>query len=362
MKMNMRRNHFIQVWQAAPTLKAAAAALGMKVRSVTRQANRLRAEGVSLKGLTDHRFNRHASKREKRPLTSEEQMFMAQNYEFARRMSWRACRSVELPKQLVEDIAEGAAVDALLLTARRSTEPGFVPETAQGLVVVAVRCQVWRHMRRLLGPVRAAPVIVEIAPSPSPCPLQEAISREEQPRQAQENESAAELIGSWPDTSRSRESATKKELVCLRKKARELGLSTAGTTAELRERLAAHYRTKLVLPDLPDEHHRQRGTEHERPVEQEGQVAPDKPSSRISQYLVPSPPPKSQEQIEAERFVYTWYESTTATEVAHRLGRKVRSVTSFAGYLRSVGVPLKKLRTHCGPLVRSALALTPSAN
>lgn len=142
-------------------------------------------------------------------------------------------------------------------------------------------------------------------------------------------------------------------------KARELGFCTTGTVDELRERLAAHYRAKLVLPDLVGEQE----PEHEQPVEQEGEAAPPhKAPSRIRQYLTPPPPPKSPEQIEAERSVIAWCQSSTAAEAAQRLGRSVRSVASFAGYLHAAGVPLMKLPTHCGPLVRNVLGMVPSVN
>lgn len=361
--MNEKQKHFLKVWQSSPSLKVAAETLGMRIRSVAQQANRLRIMGFELRTLTDQRFNRHTSKREKRALTSEEQMFMAQNYEFARRMAERTCSSMTLPPQWAGEMVEDAATEALLLIARRSTEPGFVTETAKGLIITAVRCQIFALLKRLLGPVRASPIIVEIAPSHSPSPLQEVITREEHPRQAYENEAAGELIGALPDTRHRKESVAKKECLSLRMKARELGLCRTGTTDELRERLAAHYRDQLVLPGLSDEHRRERVAEHKRPVEQENKVAPSaKSPSRIGQYLAPPRPSKSQEQIEAERFLYAWYGSSTATEVAQRLGRKVRSVTSFAGYLRAQGVPLKKMPTHCGSLVRRTLTIRPSAN
>ncbi|QEG27692.1 hypothetical protein GobsT_24510 [Gemmata obscuriglobus] len=156
----------------------------------------------------------------------------------------------------------------------------------------------------------------------------------------------------------------KKEYLSLRMKARELGLCTAGAADELRERLAAHYRVRLILPDLPDEPHCERGAEHEPLVEQErGALRSFEVPARIHQRLAPTPQPKSLAQRDAERFITIWYESSTAAEAARKLNnRSVRSIASFAEHLRQLGVPLKKMPARPGPLVRGALALTPSAN
>ena len=359
----LTREEFVAVWTQAVSLEEAAVALGVKVRSVTRRANRMRAAGTPLKTLTDQKFNRHACPREVRPLTDDERAFMAFHYDFAQRVAYKTCRSMDLPPQWATDMVEDAATEALLLIARRSTEPGFVPETTKGLVVTAVRRQVWQMRKKFFGPVRAGGDIVKAASGRSPTPMQTAIDCEDGVRVAGENEVAGRLIGSMPDTSRRKESSARREYLSLRTKASELGLSTAGTSDELRERLAAYYRTKLAPADFVE--YEQPAVEISPPdeqVEQESTAAPVVPES-IRQRLAPTPPAKSRRQRAAERFVVAWQTSGCAQEAARRLGRSVPSAAAYARRLRSLGVEnLKELPTSPGPLVRAVRALVPSLN
>jgi hypothetical protein len=352
--MNMDHVRFVVVWTLSPTIEVAASILGLKVRSVTRQANRMRAAGIPLKPLTDARYNPHKRGPRQGPLTNDERAHMAEHYSFARRVAWRACLSIELPPQLREDIAEGAAVEALLLTARRSTEPGFVPATVRGLVASAVKRQVWQQMRALLSRVRAETPAVETAKDRAPTPPQSVAAAEESAHQ----QAARDLIGALPDTSGRKESAATREYLSLRTKARELGIETTGTADDIRERLADYYRAQLAKSDRAE-----RAPEPEQPVEQEsGAARPYEMSDLIRQRRVHPPAPRSRAQLDAERFISVWYQSFTVAGVARKLGRSVRSVSSFVERLRRLGVPLKELPARPGPLVRAARALVASRN
>jgi hypothetical protein len=341
-----RHGIFVIVWQLAPSLEAAAAVLKMKVRTVTRQANRLRAAGVPLKSLTDPRFNPH-KRGQAGPLNEQQKLFMLDNFDFARRVAWRRCRGFNIPFSMLEDIVEDSSVEALIISARRSTEPGFVTETARGLLATVVRRQIIAILRSR-RPVR--PAHAGMADQRSLDPVQVAAAREELARSAQVNEMARSLVGALPDTSRRKESARTKEYLSLRRKARELGLSTDGTTEELRERLAAFYQAKLSEPEQ---------VEQERP----GPAQPTEVPACIQRRLSTMSPAKSDEQLQAERFVVAWMASGSITGVARRLGLSAKSVKAYAAFLKRAGVTnLPELPARPGPVVRGVLALKPSTN
>lgn len=348
--MHMKHVRFVVVWQLAPTLEFAASFLGMRPRSVTRQANRMRAAGVPLKStLTDQRFNPHKETNRDEPLTVEQQGFMAANYDFATRVAWKACRSVDVPPHMVEEFVEDAATEALLLTARRSTEPGFVSETARGLLATVVKRQVWGLLKNRLKPVQACPGFEERTPSRRfPDPVEEAIRREERAMMRHQEEMARAFIGPMPDVSRRKESAETKELLVLRRKARQLGLGTTGTAAELLERLAGCYRDQLSRLSPAGE-----------------RVEPRRPQvpEAIRLRMEAPPPVGNAQQQEAEAFVRAWETSDSVMGAAKRLGKSVRAVTAFARRLRQLGVTnLRELPASPAPMVRAVLALRPSLN
>lgn len=369
-EMNMRHVRFVAAWQLSPSLEVAAAVLGQRARTITRQANRMRAAGVPLKVLTDQRFNRHAATKRTEPLTPVQQEFMATNYDFALGVARRACRSADIPAHLVEEFVEDAAVEALLLTARRATEPGFIPETAKGLLVTVVRRQVGGLRRSRLKPVRIGSGFEEWTPSErSPNPVQEAIRHEEEARTSHQEEVAKTLIGTFPDMSRKRESAETKELLALRHKARQMALRTEGTTTELRERLAAHYRNQLLSATGSDaaEVHPEQDVP---PATMSVQPEVEKPSPvgvpeaiRRRFVIVGHEPEPETPQQQAEHFVRVWQTSTSVSGAARRLGWTTRRASAFARRLRQLGVTtIKVLPDSSAPLVRGIRSLVPSLN
>jgi hypothetical protein len=240
-------------------VEAAAVLLGAKVRSVTRQANRMRAAGVRLKPLTDPRFNRHDKAPANPLLTAAQREFMSENYRFALAVAFRACRSIDLPPHKVDDLVEDAAVTALVQVTRRTVFPDFVAATAKALLATAVRRQLWVVLREHFGPAgrKKLPNYATHGPvdySPDrrfPNPAQEAIRREEEDRAAHQRTRALTILGALPDMSRRRVPAEAREYLSLRGKAKQLGISTVGTVADLRERIAAYIREALTKPLNP---------------------------------------------------------------------------------------------------------------
>lgn len=50
--------------------------------------------------------------------------------------------------------------------------------------------------------------------------------------------------------------------------------------------------------------------------------------------------------VSPEKFVRTWCESEDVSTVASVLGMEKLDCSTYAGYLRTKGVPLKKFQTH----------------
>lgn len=354
--MNEKHVQFVVVWTLAPSLEAAANVLGMKVRSVTRQANRMRAAGVKLKPLTDPRFNPH-NKPKDVPLTVPQRQFMEAYYDFARRVAWKKCRALDVARSKVEDLVEDATTTALVSVSRRSTAKDFVPETVLGLVATAVRRQLCAILRDHFGktgqkklPNHAVAGPVDWVPAPCRTPLEEVISQEEQRQLCDLADKARAILGPMPDMSRQRESPATRELLTLRSKARQLGINAHGPTKELLERIAAHVRGLLVSePSL-------------NPVDVPESPVPDPVPEVLRQRASRVAPPSNPKQREAERFVRVWETSSSAAEVARRLGRALRSVVGYAGYLKSLGVRIRNLPTNLRPVLQGVMRLQPSLN
>ncbi len=328
------RTRFVIIWQLSPSLEVAAALLGMKVRSVTRQANRLRAAGVKLKPLTDPRYGRYSSI-PKGPLTPAQQAFMVEHYEFALNVAAKTVRSMNLPRLLVADLVEDAAVEALILTGRRSTKSGFVPDMARGLLTTVIRRQVYALLRSWRPPGRSEgnPNLGQMASKRFPSPVEEAARREDMELRAHQDKLARSFIGGLKDMTQRRIPEVQREELALRAKAREQGLSTTGDSDELRNRLATHFQEKLDTPS----------------VETSGPRLP----------VVDMTDP-------AVRFVVTWEKASCVQDVADALGTSTNAVRTRASYLRRRGVKLKLMplgrRMVTRTVSRGVLAMQPCTN
>lgn len=338
MSVNMKHVVFVVAWELSPSLEVAAALLGAKVRSVTRQANRMRAQGVQLKQLTDPRFDPHKETSKDDKLTEPQRAFMSEHYQFARRYAWKVCVGLDVARNKVEDLVEDAAVTALIMVARRSTGPDFVTATAKGLLATVVRRQL---LQLLFAPSpKATQGPLEWSPSKRfPNPLEEAIRREEVARRAPQVARAEAIVGPLPHIQKCRNGGPNESLA-LRSKAHQLGLNARGSVEELRERIADHVRTELSqAPEVTET--------------AKAQV----PASIMQRFSQPVPS-KSPQQQEAEKFVTVWETSATAGRVARTLGRTVRSVVGYAAYLRGLGVKLTRLPVS----MRHVINITPSRN
>jgi hypothetical protein len=349
--MNMKHVFFVVTWQLASSVEAAAAVLGMKVRSVTRQANRMRAAGVKLKQLTDSRFNRHDRSKDV-PLNETQRRFMVEHYDFARRVARRKCWVMDIPRGKVEDLVEDAATEGLLRISRRSTKKDFVKETALGLVATAVRRCLFLLLHSQFGRVerkrhlnRATSGPLDYVPDQSSStPPQEAMRKEEDGPLQSAADKAMSLLGPLPDMSRRKESRETMEYLSLKSKAHQLGLSKHGSVEELRERVASHIRAQMEAEPAP---------KAESPNEAPGLVP------EIVQERLPQARPKSRQQQLAEEFVVAWQRSSKVGEVAKKLGRSVAAVWKYAQSLRELGVNLKKMSN---PAIRYARTIQPSIN
>lgn len=292
------------------------------------------------------------------PLSDEQRQFMAEHYHFAYFWARFYARRWGKLGRLAEDVVENAAIDGLLIAARRSTKPGFIATNAKGLLRVIVRRQVRDKLLKHYGrasktarPNGAKLRVHENTPDKSSGPATTVESREFENQFSSQIERVRSILGKFQDIQNADGSPREREI--LRAKARALGVKfpVCASTDELRELLAVHVRRLLSASkpqvEIPDRIRERAEPTPTKAVPKEGSAGRQLP--RLT-------------QAEAMRFVEAWQSSKSVRGAAKILGGNVRAVLNRANFLRKIGVRLKHLPISNGPTVRAVINMTPSLN
>lgn len=398
--MDMDHDRFVTVWTQAPSLEVASAVLGMSPKCVIRQAMMMRAAGVLLKDLGDIQKGRGETARDQTTdspvlplaeatsnetttsyislLKTDAQLRFYAKYAVGRNGGPSLAESVANAQALRSGasgsagIASGVVEDvAFEAVAQLAVAPpnGFNPEHRRvaGYVAQHVRLAVTHRLNREYGsnanrfgghvPTDAVEFVGREPDPSAPVDYIAALAS----TQARETERARQLEQARTVLPGGVIPTDRAGRIAILRAFGEGKTQAVTNAAEHRfyGALAKHVRAALKLDAV---HNLEQKSQLLPPYEHLAKPQSDNVPSRIRQHLTSSCQPKSRAQLDAEQFVRTWCGSRTAAEVAQTLGRKVRSVTSFAARLRRLGVPLKLMPNNCGPLVRSVLGIIPSRN
>ena len=290
------------------------------------------------------------------PLSQAGRDFMAEHYHYALRAAMRVAKSLDVVEcvETVEDIVEGAAVEALISVARKFDDPAFDRDNVKPFLFTAVRRAVRWALQKHFGtkerrkrPNTPADTTSGWMPDRRfPDPFAEAVRREDEARNHLLIERTRRILGQFAEVRQL--DGSPDEYRTLQTKSQELGLSKKGSTAELRERIAAHIRHRLFVSPTPS------------PVPEVAH------SPSTSQTPVE---PKSQRRSAADvweqrtAFAFAWCHSRSILEVANRLAWTHKQVMKMACLFRRSGVALPKLPMDPPhSIIRSIRDFPPSTN